>query len=217
MNKIILALIVSNVLVSYRGFQDLNFFNQYKFQVNKILNGEKIRILTSSFLHGSWIHLIFNMYTLFLFGRIVIANFNTVNFLLIYFGSILTGGMYSLYRNKNNGYYSSIGASDAVSGIVFSAIILYPNMTLTLFPIPIPMPAYVFGIGYLLYSIYGMKAELGNIGHAAHLGGAMGGYALTLLLKPYVFYNNATVIVIMGAIIVGLLFFGDKLDKISFK
>ncbi|MCH2033516.1 MAG: rhomboid family intramembrane serine protease [Tenacibaculum sp.] len=214
MNKIVLGLIVANLLASMKGFQDQYFFDKYKFQVGKILNGEKIRMVTSGFLHADWVHFGFNMYALYLFGRIVGYNFSDVNFLLIYFGSLLAGSMYSLYQNKNDYYYSAIGASGAVSGVVFSGIMLYPDMTLTLFPLPIPMPAYVFGIGYLLYSIYGMKAKLGNIGHSAHLGGAIGGFAITLLLMPSVFYNDPTVITIMGVIIVGLLIFGDKLDNL---
>ena len=107
--------------------------------------------------------------------------------------------------------YSAIGASGAVSGIVFSAILLYPDMELGIFPIPIRMPGFVFGIGYLLYSIYGMKNQLGNIGHSAHLGGAMGGYLLTIVFFPSVIYNNIIMSIAMGIIIGGVLLFGDKL------
>ncbi|WP_408039798.1 rhomboid family intramembrane serine protease [Tenacibaculum amylolyticum] len=213
MNTIILVLIVSNVLVSYKGFQDILFFNRYKFQIGKILEGEKLRMITSGFLHGSWLHLGLNMYALYLFGSIVVNHFSTTNFLLIYFGSMLAGASYALYRNKNDHYYSAVGASGAVIGIVFSAIMLYPDMELILFPIPIPLPGYVFGIGYLLYSIYGMKEQLGNVGHSAHLGGAMGGYVLTIFLKPYVVNNNILMIIVMGAIIAGLLLFGDRLER----
>lgn len=211
MNQTVLILIVANVLVSLKGFNDVAFFDRYKFQVGKIQAGEKLRMITSGFLHADWLHLGFNMYTLYLFGKFVVINFGILSFLLIYFGSLLAGSLYSLYQHRNNAYYSAIGASGAVSGIVFSAVILYPEMELIMFPIPIPLPGYVFGIGYLLYSIYGMKNQLGNVGHSAHLGGAIGGYALTLLLKPNVFSNNSLMIGIMGAIILGLLLFGDKI------
>ena len=214
MNKIVLGLIVANFLATVKGFQDDSFFNKYKFQVGKILNGEKIRMVTSGFLHADWLHFGFNMYTLYLFGRIVANSFSDVNFLLIYFASLLAGSMYSLFQNKNDYYYSAIGASGAVSGIVFSGIMLYPGMELIMFPLPIPLPGYVFGIGYLLYSIYGMKAKMGNIGHSAHLGGAIGGFIVTLLLRPSVFNNNPTMILVMGGIIVALFLFGDKLEKL---
>ena len=136
---------------------------------------------------------------------------SVTNFLLIYVASLLMGSMYSFLQHKNEYYYSAVGASGAVSGIIFSSILVYPDMSLIMFPIPIPLPGYVFGIGYLLYSIYGMKNNVGNIGHSAHLGGAIGGYVITLLLKPYLISRAPVVILVMGLIIGGLLFFGDKL------
>ena len=210
-HPIVLGLIVANVLFSISGFNNPIIFNKYKFQVGAIKSGEKIRMITSAFLHADWLHLGFNMYALYLFGRTVMSAMGSINFLIIYFGSLLAGSIYSFNRHKNSDFYSAVGASGAVSGIVFSAILLYPDMELIMLPIPIPLPGYVFGIGYLLYSIYGMKAQLGNIGHSAHLGGAIGGYLLTILLRPYVVQNNVLMIVIMGVIIGGLLLFGDRL------
>ncbi|CAM1335042.1 rhomboid family intramembrane serine protease [Tenacibaculum aestuariivivum] len=211
MNKVILLLIIANVLVSYKGFKDVVFFDRYKFQIKKIINGEKLRMLTSGFLHADWMHLGFNMYAFYLFGKVVLVNFGTTYFLFIYIGSLLAGSVYTLYQHKKDYYYSAVGASGAVSGIVFSAIILYPNMTLIMFPIPLPLPGYVFGVGYLLYSIYGMKNQVGNIGHSAHLGGAIGGYVLTILLKPSVIENNTIMIGVIGVIIVSLFLFSGKL------
>ena len=97
------------------------------------------------------------------------------------------GSLLSLYFHKHEYHYSAVGASGAVMGIVYSAIVLNPGMSLYLFFVPIPIPAYLFGIGYLLYSIYGMKNQMGNIGHDAHFGGAVGGYVITLLLAPWLF------------------------------
>ena len=211
MNQIVLVLIVANVLFSYKGFNDGAFFNKYKFQIGAIKNGEQLRMITSGFLHADWMHLGFNMYALYIFANAVLINFGNLYFLLIYFGSLLAGGVYSFSQNKNNDYYSAIGASGAVSGIVFAAIILYPEMKLRMFPIPIEMPGYVFGIGYLLYSIYGMKKQLGNTGHSAHLGGAIGGYVLTLILRPSLISQHTIIIAAMGVIIGGLLLFGDKI------
>jgi membrane associated rhomboid family serine protease len=212
MSQVVLVLIVVNVLISYKGFNDLLFFDKYKFQVQKILGGEKLRMLSSGFLHADWAHLGFNMYALYLFGGLGAQKFNLINFLLIYFGSLLVGSMYSLYQHKSEPYYSAIGASGAVSGIMFSAIMLYPDKTYGFLFFPfIDFPAYVLGIGYLLYSIYGMKNQVGNIGHSAHLGGAIGGYVLTLMLRPSVITNSPLMIGVIGAIIVGLFLFGGKL------
>lgn len=211
MNKVVLILIIANVIISYKGFNDFSFFDRYKFQIGKIQAGEKLRMITSGFLHVDWLHLLLNMYALYLFGDVVVKTFGVTNFLLIYVASLLMGSMYSFLQHKNEYYYSAVGASGAVSGIIFSSILVYPDMSLIMFPIPIPLPGYVFGIGYLLYSIYGMKNNVGNIGHSAHLGGAIGGYVITLLLKPYLISRAPVVILVMGLIIGGLLFFGDKL------
>ncbi|WP_341221407.1 rhomboid family intramembrane serine protease [Polaribacter atrinae] len=213
-NQAVLILIIANVLVSMKGFKDYSFLNKYKFQVNSILSGEKIRTLTSGFLHVDWMHLGFNMYALYLFGDIVAQILGISSFLLIYFGSLLSGSLYSLKYHKDEPYYSAVGASGAVSGIVYASILLYPAMELYLFFIPIPIPGYIFGVGYLLYSIYGMKKQLGNVGHSAHLGGAIGGFAITLLLNPSLFETNKILVISLGIPIILLLLFGDKLKSL---
>ena len=212
-NLVVLLIIIANVLVSMKGFDEYSFLNKYKFQVNRILGGEKIRMLTSGFLHVDWMHLILNMYVLYVFGDIVITVLGNNAFLIIYFGSLLAGSIYSLTYHKDEPYYSAVGASGAVSGIVYSSILLFPDMQLLLF-FAIPIPGYVFGVGYLLYSIYGMKKQLGNVGHAAHLGGAIGGFVLTLVLSPILFTTNTTFVILLTIPIVLLLLFGDRLKRL---
>ena len=212
-NPIILLIIIANVLFSLKGFDDYTFLDKYKFQVGRVKGDEKIRMLTSGFLHVDWIHLGLNMYVLYMFGDFVSNILGTTPFLIIYFGSLLAGSLYTLQYHKNEPYYSAVGASGAVSGIVYSSILLFPEMELQLF-FAIPIPGYIFAIGYLLYSIYGMKQQLGNIGHAAHLGGAIGGFALTLLLNPILFKINTTFVVLLAIPIILLLFFGDKLKSL---
>lgn len=209
MNILVLVIIVSNVLISYKGIQDRLFIDKYKFQVGPILAGQKIRLLSSGFLHTDYIHLGFNMYALYLFSGPVVSSFGEFYFLILYFGSLLAGNLFSLMYHKNETYYSAVGASGAVSGIVYSAIMLYPDMQLIMFPIPIPLPGYVFGVGYLLYSIYGMKKQLGNVGHSAHLGGAIAGFVLTLAIHPQLFFEN-TLMTVLLAIPIVLLFLIEK-------
>lgn len=213
-NPIVLLIIIANVLFSMKGFDDYSFLDKYKFQVSRVKGDEKIRMLTSGFLHVDWMHLILNMYVLFAFGRIITSISGNFNFLIIYFGSLLAGSLYSLHYHKDEPYYSAVGASGAVSGIVYACILLYPGMNLYLFFIPIPIPGYIFGVGYLLYSIYGMKKQVGNIGHAAHLGGAIGGFALTLLLNPILFSTNKIFVILLAVPIILLLLFGDKLKNL---
>ncbi|MGK0380008.1 MAG: membrane associated rhomboid family serine protease [Patiriisocius sp.] len=212
-NPIVLLIIIANVLFSMKGFDDYSFLDKYKFQVGKVVGKEKIRMLTSGFLHVDWMHLGFNMYALYVFGDIIATILGAIPFLIIYLGSLVAGSLYTLYYHKKEPYYSAVGASGAVSGIIYSSILLFPDMQLLLF-FAIPIPGYVFGVGYLLYSIYGMKKQLGNIGHAAHLGGAIGGFVLTLALKPELFFINKTMVLLLAVPIVLVLLFSDKLKSL---
>lgn len=209
MNNFVLSIIIINVLFSYKGIQDRLFLDRYKFQVGPILAGQKLRLFTSGFLHIDYMHLGFNMYALYIFSDAVVGSLGVLNFLIVYVGSMFLGNLFSLAYHKNEPYYSAVGASGAVSGIVYSAVMLYPNMSLIMFPIPIPLPGYIFGIGYLLYSIYAMKKQLGNVGHSAHLGGAIGGFGLTLLLYPQLIFENPVMIGLLAVPIV-LLFVVEK-------
>lgn len=211
-NLVVIIIIIANVLFSMKGFDNYDFFEKYKFQINKISKSEKIRLLSSGFLHVDWVHLGFNMYALYIFGRIVSSILGTPSFLIIYFGSLIAGNLYTLYFHKNEPYYSAVGASGAVSGIVYASILLFPDMQLLLF-FAIPIPGYVFGVGYLLYSIYGMKKQLGNIGHAAHLGGTIGGFLLTIILFPELMMTNTIFVVLLVIPIILLLIFGNKLKS----
>ena len=212
-DKTLLFIIIANVLISIKGFSDRSFFDKYKFQIGAIKRGEKIRVFSSAFLHVDYLHLILNMYVLYVFAPQLIQNLGIVKFLIIYVGSLFAGSLFTLTFHKNDLYYSAVGASGAVAGVIYAAILLNPNMRLIMFPLPIPIPAYVFGVGYLLYSIYGMKKQLGNVGHSAHLGGAIGGYGLTLLVLPSIFMQSTVTVILLGIPIILLLLFGDKLKQ----
>ncbi|MEM1257711.1 MAG: rhomboid family intramembrane serine protease [Bacteroidota bacterium] len=208
-----IAIIAANILVSLKGFNDRVFFERYKFSIGGIQAGQKERTLTSGFLHVDFAHLLFNMFTLFFFANVVITWFGPTKFVIIYFISLLAGSLLALSFHKNEPFYSAVGASGAVTGVLYSAILLEPDMRLGIMFIPIPLPAYVLGIGYLLYSIYGMKNSVGNIGHSAHFGGAIGGYLTTLLFKPSLFVTD-TLMVILLAIPIIVLFALEKAGKI---
>ncbi|MCA0131765.1 rhomboid family intramembrane serine protease [Winogradskyella alexanderae] len=185
-----IVIIATNVIMSFKGFGDRLFFEKYKFNVGSIRRGEQIRMVSSGFLHADTTHLLMNMITLYFFAGSVISRLGNFNFILIYFASLVFGNLLSLYLHKEEFWYSAIGASGAVTGVLYAAILLDPKMSLYMFFIPIPIPGYIFGIGYLLYSIYGMKNRVGNIGHDAHFGGAIGGYAVTLMLTPSLFKTD---------------------------
>lgn len=212
MDIILIGLIVANVLMSYKGFNDLSFFRKYEFHVGSIRSGEQIRMLSSGFLHADMTHLIFNMLTLYFFAPVVIGFLGDFSFILIYFGSLIFGSVLTMVFHKNDYGYRAVGASGAVTGVLYSAILLQPDMMLGIFFI-IPMPAYLFGILYLLYSIYGMKAKNDNIGHTAHFGGAIGGYLITLVKEPQLILDH-TLMVVLLAIPIVVLFVMEKLGKL---
>jgi len=208
-----IIIIAANVIISLKGFKDFVFFEKYKFNIAGIRKGEQIRMFSSGFLHADFSHLLFNMLTLFFFAKVVIESIGTVKFLIIYLAALLVGNLLSFYFHKDEYHYSAVGASGAVTGILYSAILFYPNMGLYLFFIPIAIPAWIFGLVYLLYSIYGMKTRIGNLGHDAHFGGAIAGYILTLLFYPALFQTSLWIVLVLAIPIV-LLFILHKLGKI---
>lgn len=208
-----IAIMAANILVSLKGFNDDSFFNRYKFSIGGITAGQKERMFTSGFLHVDVSHLFFNMFTLYFFAHVVINWFDAGKFLIIYFVSLLGGSLLGLFFHKDEPYYSAVGASGAVTGILYAAILLNPDMPLQFVFIPVSFPAYVLGIGYMIYSIYGMKSRMGNIGHSAHFGGAIGGYATTLLFKPELFVTETFTVVLLAIPIV-ILFVLEKMGKL---
>ncbi len=195
-----IAIIAINAVVSYKGFENRSFFENYKFSIAGIQRGEQIRFVTSAFLHADLQHLAFNMITLFFFSGIVIAGLGTSSFIVIYAVSLLAGNFLSYYLHKNDYYYSAIGASGAVSGIIYAAILLMPEMKIYGF-----IPGYIFGIGYMIYSIFGMKNKTDNIGHDAHFGGAAGGLLATLLYNPEIMFQDTLTVVLLIIPIVALI------------
>ena len=212
MNIFLIILFIANGAISFKGFNDLSFFRKHEFHIGSIQSGAYMRMVSSAFLHADISHLAFNMLTLYFFAPVVISYLGTFSFVIIYFASLLVGNLLTYYFHKNQYNYRAIGASGAVTGILYSAILIRPDMMLGIFFI-IPIPAYIFGIMYLLYSIYGMRAKNDNIGHTAHFGGAIGGYLLTLLIAPLLLTKQPLMVVLLTVPIV-VLFVLLKLKKI---
>ena len=207
-NSVAILLIILNIYFSYKGFNDINFFNKYKFNPSYIKRGERIRYLSSGFLHVDTTHLIVNMFTFYFFADSVIYRVGEMNFLIIYFASLIFGNILTYKINQNKLNYNAVGASGAVMGIVYASILLNPSMTLFFFIIP--MPGYLFGIGYLFYSIYSMKQRNDNIGHEAHLGGAIAGFFATLLISPILLINNMFTVAVL---LIPIVYFYIKTNR----
>ena len=198
-----------NVAFTFIGFKNDAFFEQYRFHIASIKRGQYYRLLSSGFLHVNTTHLLFNMFTFYFFVDIVVGIIGTTAFLALFLGSLLAGNFFGYYFHFKDDYYSAVGASGAVTGILFSALLLYPNIELMLFLIPIPIPGYLFGIGYLLYTLYGMKAQNDTIGHTAHFGGAVGGILITLVVMPEVVYSSVFMLSILSlaVVVAGILLY----------
>ena len=180
-----------NVFVSYRGFNSPVFFDKYKFNVDSILlEKDYKRLITSGFLHVSWSHLLFNMFSLFMFSGPIASSLGIFNLLLIYFTSLIGGGLFTLLIHKNHGDYTAVGASGAVCGLIFASIALFPGSGIGLFFIPISIPSWLFGILFIAYTMFGIKSGGGSIGHEAHFGGALIGMVIAILLHPYALAEN---------------------------
>ncbi|KQR94485.1 protease [Chryseobacterium sp. Leaf180] len=200
MNIIIIIIAITSV-ISFIAFNNQPLFEQYKFNVGAIRNRkEYIRLLSAGFLHADFMHLLFNMMTLYFFGPVILQGFGVAGFLIIYIGSILLGNIFSLFIYQKQPWYSAIGASGGVSGVLFAAIALLPNLGLYLFFIPIPIPGFIFGTLYFGYSVYMMlnPKQWDNLGHAAHLGGAFFGLVYAIANQPEMAFQNIFYISIMS-------------------
>ena len=179
-----LLIIVTGVW-SFLGFRNPSIEEKYIFHPGSILVGkEYYRLVTSGFLHADWNHLIFNMLSLYFFGPSVEFALGTGKFLAIYFGSVIGGNLLSLYVHRHHHYFA-YGASGGVCGMIFAHILLFPGSDIRMFYLPIGIPGWLYAIGFMVYSFYGMEENnRGGIGHDAHLGGSIVGLLIAAGLDP---------------------------------
>lgn len=181
-------------LVSYLAFQNPEMKNKLQFNAAKVIHEkEYYRLVSHAFIHASWSHLMVNMFVLFFFGKNIEAYFGyffgnraTAYFLLLYFGGILASNIWSLIKHQNDYYYNAVGASGAVSAVLFAAIFFNPWEKLYLFAV-IPIPGILFAVAYLFYSYQKNKKGNDNVAHDAHILGAVFGFIFPILLKPELF------------------------------
>ena len=181
-----IIIIVITVLVSLAAFNDANLINKL-ILYPRIMNGdpkEYYRFLTSGFIHGDFNHLLFNMFTLYSFGRVVEEFMGSGQmFLLLYLSGIIISSLPAFFKNRNNSQYRALGASGGVSSILFFSIYFAPWSKIGIMFLP-GIPAILFGVLYIIYCIYMSKRGNDNIGHDAHLMGALYGLLFALILDP---------------------------------
>lgn len=203
------AIIAVTVVCSLMGFRNPGLVERFIFSPRQVLAGkEYYRLVTSAFLHADFNHLLMNMISLYFFGSALELSVGPWQFLFIYFMAIIGGSLLSLWLHRHH-EYRAYGASGGVCGVVFSCIALNPGGTI-LFHFFIPMPAWAYGILFLAGSFIALRRQRDNVGHDAHLGGAVIGLWTTGALQPWAVRENSMWFAILSAIAVTLFFYFIK-------
>ena len=201
-----LLLILVTVGVSYAGFRNPGVEEKYIFRPESILAGkEYYRLVTSAFLHAGWGHLMWNMVSLYLFGGTLEWALGRTNFLMVYFGAVIGGNLLSLYVHRHHDYLA-YGASGGVCGVIFAYILLFPGAGISLY-FAVPIPGWLYAIGFMVGSFVALKQAKDNIGHDAHLGGAIVGLLITAALHPEAVSDNWKVFLLVLGLSVLLLIY----------
>jgi len=187
-----ILIIAATALVSLVAFSNGNLmYNLRHWPYQEARRGEYYRWITGGLLHADPMHLIFNMLTLFFFGKYVEGWFTDVFgaagaivYVLFYVLALVASSSATFYKYRNNPGFASIGASGATAAVLFAAILLDPTISIYLFIIPIGIPGFIFGILYLWYSNYAANRSHDNIDHTAHFFGAVFGFFFPILLQP---------------------------------
>lgn len=198
-------IVAANVILSFIGFQNREFLSKWVFNAYQVVHRkEYYRVVTHAFIHGSVLHLLFNMYVLYNFGNLIEAIFTNpkvfenlfpsldfwgtsrgyLYYVLLYFGGVLFATLPAIRKHQNNPGYNSLGASGAVSAVVLAFILLLPTVDMGILFIPIRIPAFILGAAYLTYEYFMSKRGQTGIAHDAHFWGALYGLVLLLILKP---------------------------------
>jgi len=196
------VLLAGTVIISIMAFNNNDLFRKLLFNAYLIKNKKQwYRFFSYALVHSGWMHLIINMYVLWSFGDkveyVLKNNFGLQGILyyaLLYVGSIIFSTLFDFRKHKDDPYYNAVGASGAVSAVVFASILLYPSGSIFIFPIPFPLPSWVFGIAYLIYSAYMGKKGQDNIGHNTHFWGAVFGIIFTVIALPGTVQNFFTTV-----------------------
>jgi membrane associated rhomboid family serine protease len=187
-----IVIVAITVLVSWRAFNDRALYERLILWPPAIERGKQYdRLLTHGFIHANWMHLLFNMITLWSFGTAVEREFSEmitpVGYVLFYLSAIVVAILPTYLRHRHDAQYASLGASGGVSAVLFAFILFDPWSKLIIFPIPLPIPAILFAVLYVVYSIWMDRQGVGNKkNHSAHLWGAGYGLLFTVLLDPQV-------------------------------
>lgn len=174
---------VITIIVSLLAFSNEAWYGKLMLHPHSVYRGEKTyTIITSGFIHKDWAHLFFNMMSYYFFAFRLEAYLGHWQFGLLYIASMVLSDLPSIIKHKNDFWYHSLGASGAISAVVFSCILFDPRSGMYIFPLPIAIPAVLFGVLYLAYCAYASRQSRDAINHDAHFFGAISGVMITIIL-----------------------------------
>jgi membrane associated rhomboid family serine protease len=184
---------VLTLATSLWAFNDENIYARFILNPYGVSRGQRVyTIITSGLIHKDWNHLFFNMLSYYFFAFQLEAMFGHWQFGLLYILSLILSDLPSIQKHKQDIWYNSLGASGAISAVIFSYIMYDPLASLGIIFIPIPIPAWIFGLLYLVYCHYASKHARDNVNHDAHLFGALSGILITIALNPHIVHNFIT-------------------------
>lgn len=173
------------VITSLYAFYNENALNNMILHPYSVSRKQKLyTLITSGFIHNDWMHLFFNVFSYYAFAFYLESVIGHWQFLVLYMVSLVLSDLPTVYKNRDNYGYRSLGASGAISAVVFSFILFNPTSKMGILLIPVMIPAYIFGVLYLVYCTYASKYSHDRINHDAHLYGALSGIVITIILKP---------------------------------
>jgi membrane associated rhomboid family serine protease len=195
--SITLILVIITALISITGFSNQKIIDDLIFYPPAVTHRRQwYRFFSCGLIHADWGHLIFNMLALYLFGKNVeegfvelIGSSGRYVYLLMYVSALLISLLPTYFKNKENYNYRSLGASGAVSAVIFAGLMLAPETEVYIFFIPIPIPGFIFAPLYLLISAIMDRKGNTNINHSAHIWGAIYGLAFVIILGRIIDYN----------------------------
>ncbi|RVU01614.1 rhomboid family intramembrane serine protease [Mucilaginibacter limnophilus] len=173
------------IITSLYAFYNENALNNMILHPYSVSRKQRLyTLITSGFIHNDWMHLIFNMYSFYIFAFYLETVIGHWQFLVLYMVTLVVSDLPTVYKNRDHYGYRSLGASGAISAVVFSFILFNPTSKMGIVLIPVMIPAYIFGILYLVYCSYASKYSHDRINHDAHLYGALSGIVITIILRP---------------------------------
>jgi membrane associated rhomboid family serine protease len=203
-----ILVLIGTAVVSALAFQRPGLWERLMFKPLEILRGQQYeRLITSGLIHADWGHLAWNALSFFLFGRHIEGIYGPITLLAVYLAGIVGGSLLSLVIHRNDMDYRALGASGGVCGVIFASIFLLPGGAIYMFFIPVGIPPYLYAIIFLVTSFISHRRKSDNIGHDAHLGGAIVGLLTATVLYPHMVFAAPVLFVTVLVLALGILYY----------